>query len=41
MPVEPVSGKPIWRPTAPGFYAVKVIDRAGREAKARVRVKGG
>jgi len=41
IPVEPISGKPIWRPAAPGFYAVKVIDGAGREAKARVRIKGG
>lgn len=41
VPLEPVSNRPIWRPAAPGFYAVTVIDAQGREAKARVRIKGG
>ncbi|HZZ36050.1 MAG TPA: penicillin-binding protein 1C, partial [Caulobacteraceae bacterium] len=41
VPVEPVSGKPIWRPDAPGFYRVTVVDPQGRKAEARVRVRGG
>lgn len=36
---DPVSGQVIWRPPAPGFYRLKVIDAQGREAVARVRVK--
>lgn len=36
---DPVSGQVIWRPPAPGFYRLKVIDGQGREAVARVRVK--
>jgi penicillin-binding protein 1C len=36
---DPVSGQVIWRPAAPGFYRLKVIDEQGREAVARVRVK--
>ncbi|MDQ0464876.1 penicillin-binding protein 1C [Caulobacter ginsengisoli] len=36
---DPVSGQVIWRPAAAGFYRLKVIDGAGREAVARVRVK--
>jgi penicillin-binding protein 1C len=36
---DPVSGQVIWRPAAPGFYRLKVIDGEGREAVARVRVK--
>jgi len=38
--VDPVSGRTIWRPSAPGFYEVIVVDLAGREARAKVRVKG-
>ncbi|MDX2236539.1 MAG: penicillin-binding protein 1C [Hyphomonadaceae bacterium] len=37
--VEPTSGRAIWRPAAPGFYDVRVIDAAGRGASARVRVR--
>jgi len=39
--VEPVSGRPVWRPAAAGFYVVTVVDGAGQEARARVRIKGG
>jgi penicillin-binding protein 1C len=41
VPLDPVSARPVWRPAAAGFYAVTVIDANGREAKARVRIKGG
>ncbi len=41
VPLEPVTGRPIWRPPAAGFYGVSVVDGAGREARARVRIKGG
>ncbi|KQZ02816.1 penicillin-binding protein 1C [Caulobacter sp. Root1455] len=36
---DPVSGKVIWRPAAPGFYRLKVVDAQGRAASARVRIK--
>ena len=38
--VDPVSRQPIWRPPAPGFYRVMVVDDQGRRAEARVRIKG-
>lgn len=34
-----VAGEPVWRPGAPGFYTLAVVDRDGRTAKARVRIK--
>jgi penicillin-binding protein 1C len=42
VPVRPdgVNGQSIWRPANPGFYRVTVVDAAGHEAQARVRVKG-
>ncbi|MDH4385296.1 MAG: penicillin-binding protein 1C [Caulobacter sp.] len=39
--LDSVSGRPIWRPAAAGFYVVTVVDTAGRQARARVRIKGG
>ncbi|CAN5333622.1 penicillin-binding protein 1C [soil metagenome] len=36
---DPVSGKVIWRPSAPGFYRLRVVDDQGRAASARVRIK--
>ena len=39
VPDDPVSGRPIWRPAAPGFYHITVVDGAGRQARAQVRVK--
>ena len=36
---DPVSGRPIWRPDAPGFYEVTVIDSQDRSARARVRIR--
>lgn len=39
---EPVSldagGAPLWRPQGPGFYRLVVVDEAGRQSIARVRV---
>ena len=39
LDADPVTGKVVWRPDAPGFYRLEVIDAAGRKAAARVRVK--
>ncbi len=36
---EQTSGRAIWRPRAPGFYDVRVVDAMGRTAHARVRVR--
>jgi penicillin-binding protein 1C len=41
VPLDPVSGKPLWRPRGPGFYRVSVVDGAGHSAEAHVRVTGG
>lgn len=38
---EASSGRAIWRPSAPGFYDVSVIDADGQSARVRVRVRGG
>jgi len=38
---DPVSGRAIWKPTAPGFYRLTVVDAEGRKAAARVRIRGG
>jgi penicillin-binding protein 1C len=38
--VDPVSGRTIWRPATAGFYELTVVDRDGREARAKVRIKG-
>jgi penicillin-binding protein 1C len=39
LAVDPVSGKVVWRPAAPGFYRLQVVDDQGRRASARVRIK--
>ena len=36
---EETSGRAIWRPRAPGFYSVSVVDAQGRRAEARVRIR--
>jgi penicillin-binding protein 1C len=36
---EQTSGRAIWRPTAPGFYDVTVVDADGQRAQVRVRVR--
>lgn len=36
---EPTSGRAIWRPSAPGFYDVTVVDADGESARARVRIR--
>jgi penicillin-binding protein 1C len=38
--VDRLQGSPVWRPAAPGFYRIRVVDAAGREAHAQVRVRG-
>jgi len=36
---ESTSGRAIWRPTAPGFYDVSVVDADGQSAHVRVRIR--
>jgi len=36
---EPTSGRAIWRPRAPGFYTVTVVDAAGERVSTRVRIR--
>jgi penicillin-binding protein 1C len=36
---EPTSGRAIWRPAAPGFYDVTVVDADGQRAHVRVRIR--
>lgn len=36
---EPTSGRAIWRPRAPGFYDVTVVDADGQTARTRVRIR--
>ncbi|MBL8530872.1 MAG: penicillin-binding protein 1C, partial [Hyphomonadaceae bacterium] len=36
---EATSGRAIWRPRAPGFYTVTVIDADGQSARVRVRIR--
>ncbi len=38
LDVETTSGRTLWRPDAPGFYSVAVVDEEGRSAQAKVRV---
>ncbi len=38
---EPTSGRAIWRPSAPGFYDLTVVDANGQSASVRVRIRGG
>jgi penicillin-binding protein 1C len=37
---EETSGRAIWRPSAPGFHDVTVIDADGKRAHVRVRIRG-
>lgn len=36
---ESTSGRAIWRPSAPGFYDVSVVDTQGRSAHVQVRIR--
>ncbi|MGQ0533854.1 MAG: penicillin-binding protein 1C [Caulobacteraceae bacterium] len=36
---EESSGRAIWRPSAPGFYDVMVVDADGQSARTRVRIR--
>ncbi|USQ96199.1 penicillin-binding protein 1C [Caulobacter sp. RL271] len=40
LDLDLVSGRAIWKPAAPGFYKLSVIDTQGRRVSARVRIKG-
>jgi penicillin-binding protein 1C len=39
VPTEDTSGRAIWRPTAPGFYNVIVVDADGQTQSVRVRIR--
>lgn len=39
LPPDPVSGRAVWRPATAGFYRLMVVDAAGRQARAKVRVR--
>jgi penicillin-binding protein 1C len=39
VPIDPVAGRPVWRPQSEGFYDVRAVDPSGREARARVRIR--
>jgi penicillin-binding protein 1C len=39
--LDPVSGRPLWRPPGPGFYRLAVVDGAGHTVTSHVRVTGG
>lgn len=41
VPTEQTSGRAIWRPSAPGFFNVTVVDAAGHSAHVRVRIRAG
>jgi penicillin-binding protein 1C len=41
LTADPVSGRVVWRPSAPGFYKLSVVDGQGRKATSRVRIKAG
>ena len=36
---DPATGKVLWRPPAPGFFHLEVVDAEGRKAQARVRIR--
>jgi penicillin-binding protein 1C len=40
LQADPVSGRVVWKPASAGFYRLRLVDAAGREARARVRVRG-
>lgn len=40
VPTEETSGRAIWRPSAPGFHEISVVDAEGRGARVRVRIRG-
>lgn len=39
LPVDPVSGRTVWKPDAAGFYEITVIDAEGRAARSKVRIR--
>ena len=39
VPREPTSGQAVWRPVAPGFYRLEVVDESGSRAEVTVRVR--
>jgi penicillin-binding protein 1C len=41
LAADSVSGRVVWRPSAPGFYKLSVVDGQGRKATSRVRIKAG
>jgi penicillin-binding protein 1C len=41
LAADAVSGRVIWKPPSAGFYRISVVDPAGREAAATVRIRAG
>lgn len=39
VPLEPTSGRALWRPSAPGFHQLSVVDETGARASVRVRIR--
>jgi penicillin-binding protein 1C len=38
-PLNETNGQAVWRPYAPGFYAIAAVDAQGRQTMARVTVR--
>lgn len=36
---EPTSGRALWRPSAPGFHTISVVDATGARASVQVRIR--
>jgi penicillin-binding protein 1C len=41
LSADAATGRVVWKPAAPGFYRLEVVDNAGRKANAKVRIKLG
>ena len=39
LAADPLTGRPLWRPSAAGFFRLEAVDAQGRKVSARVRVK--
>ena len=39
LTTDAAAGRTIWRPSAPGFFRIQVVDAQGRKVEAQVRVR--
>jgi penicillin-binding protein 1C len=39
LAADPDTGRVVWRPAAPGFFRLEVVDAQGRKAAAKVRIR--